>query len=117
MWPSLQVVNQTSVILTRERAIVINMAFVKAIITLDACYIVSPDDERSIQFMSELQRRLKVRKGTPLVPPFTVCVCVAVLWLVQSALQADPAACVCVCVCVCVCMCACTGAHGHQQGG
>uniref|UniRef100_A0A7S0NAT3 Magnesium transporter n=1 Tax=Chlamydomonas leiostraca TaxID=1034604 RepID=A0A7S0NAT3_9CHLO len=50
--------NQTSVILCRERAILINMAFVKAIITTAAVYIVSPDDPASIAFLNELKQRL-----------------------------------------------------------
>ncbi len=58
-----QVAHQTSVILCRERAIVINMAFVKTIITQQACYIVSPDDDRSIQFMAELKARLHAGLG------------------------------------------------------
>jgi hypothetical protein len=50
---------QVSVILTRDRAVVINMAFVKTIITTDACYVVSPDDERALKFTAELQHRLQ----------------------------------------------------------
>lgn len=54
-----QLANQTSVILSREGAILINMAFVKAIITTKECYLVSPDDQRAIAFMSELKTRLR----------------------------------------------------------
>lgn len=56
--------NQTSVILCRERAILINMAFVKAIITTAAVYIVSPDDPLSIGFMNELKQRLQAPSDT-----------------------------------------------------
>ncbi|KAJ9530898.1 hypothetical protein QJQ45_028805, partial [Haematococcus lacustris] len=53
-----QLAGQTSVILCREGAIVINMAFVKAIITTAACYLVSPDDPQAMRFMADLTQRL-----------------------------------------------------------
>jgi hypothetical protein len=50
--------NQAPVIFTRERAIVVSVLYIRAIITTTSVYLVNPDDEASINFMAELKRRL-----------------------------------------------------------
>ncbi|KDD75708.1 hypothetical protein H632_c539p1, partial [Helicosporidium sp. ATCC 50920] len=45
-----------SAILARDRALVINMEFVKAIITTDTVYLTNLEDENALAFALELQR-------------------------------------------------------------
>jgi magnesium transporter len=48
-----------SAILARERAIVVNLEFVKAIIAMDNIYITNLEDQNTVAFVEELQRRLQ----------------------------------------------------------
>lgn len=48
-------------ILARDRAIIVNLDFIKMIIRLDRCYVTCVDDPDAALFMHELQRRLKHR--------------------------------------------------------
>ncbi|KAL4428790.1 hypothetical protein ABPG77_005228 [Micractinium sp. CCAP 211/92] len=48
-----------SAILARERAIVVNLEFIKCIISMDNVYITSLEDQNTQQFVEELQRRLR----------------------------------------------------------
>jgi hypothetical protein len=47
-----------SAILARERALVLNLEFIKCIVTLDAVYLTSLDDPLTLRFVAALQRRL-----------------------------------------------------------
>lgn len=48
-----------SAILARERAIVVNLEFIKCIISLDNIYITNLEDQNTLQFVEELQKRLR----------------------------------------------------------
>ncbi|KAI3437683.1 hypothetical protein D9Q98_000132 [Chlorella vulgaris] len=48
-----------SAILARERAIVVNLEFIKCIIAMDNIYITNLDDQNTQAFVEELQRRLR----------------------------------------------------------
>ncbi|EFN56043.1 hypothetical protein CHLNCDRAFT_57773 [Chlorella variabilis] len=48
-----------SAILARERAIVVNLEFIKCIIAMDNIYITNLDDQNTVAFVEELQRRLR----------------------------------------------------------
>ena len=53
-------------ILCRERALVVNLEFVKMIVGLDKCYVTNLDDENTKSFVQELQRRLQsIHLGIP----------------------------------------------------
>lgn len=55
-----------SAILCRERALVVNLEFIKMIVGLDKCYITNLEDESAGAFVSELQRRISaVSQGLP----------------------------------------------------
>lgn len=51
-------------ILDREKAIVVNLEFVKCIITMDYVMVVNPDDEKAAAFISELRNKL-ANPGAP----------------------------------------------------
>jgi len=53
-----------SAVLARERALVVNLEFVKMIITLDRVFITNLDDANADMFVEELQRRLKHPAGS-----------------------------------------------------
>ncbi|PSC75097.1 magnesium transporter MRS2-7 isoform B [Micractinium conductrix] len=48
-----------SAILARERAIVVNLEFIKCIIGMDNVYITNLEDQNTLLFVEELQRRLR----------------------------------------------------------
>ncbi|KAI3437682.1 hypothetical protein D9Q98_000131 [Chlorella vulgaris] len=52
-----------SAILARERAIVVNLEFIKCIIAMDNIYITNLDDPNTQSFVEELQRRLRTPPG------------------------------------------------------
>lgn len=58
------VTSYPSAILCRERALVVNLEYVKMIIGLEKCYITNLNDENCVEFISELKRRLQsIAKG------------------------------------------------------
>lgn len=58
------VTSYPSAILCRERALVVNLEYVKMIVGLEKCYITNLEDENAGEFVAELQRRLNaISKG------------------------------------------------------
>jgi magnesium transporter len=53
-----------SAVLARDRALVVNLEFIKMIITLDRVFITNLDDPNTNMFIEELQRRLKHPAGS-----------------------------------------------------
>jgi magnesium transporter len=53
-----------SAVLARDRALVVNLEFIKMIITLDRVFITNLDDPNANMFIEELQRRLKHPAGS-----------------------------------------------------
>jgi magnesium transporter len=53
-----------SAVLARDRALVVNLEFIKMIITLDRVFITNLDDPNANEFIEELQRRLKHPAGS-----------------------------------------------------
>ncbi|KAL4428791.1 hypothetical protein ABPG77_005229 [Micractinium sp. CCAP 211/92] len=58
-----------SAILARERAIVVNLEFIKCIISMDNVYITSLEDQNTQQFVEELQRRLRAAAAAAAAGP------------------------------------------------
>ncbi|KAL4451649.1 hypothetical protein ABPG75_007311 [Micractinium tetrahymenae] len=58
-----------SAILARERAIVVNLEFIKCIISMDNVYITNLEDQNTQQFVEELQRRLRAAAAAAAAGP------------------------------------------------
>ncbi|GFR51494.1 hypothetical protein Agub_g13858 [Astrephomene gubernaculifera] len=54
-----------SAILCRDKAIVVNLEYLKAIITTTFVLVVNPEDEKVLRFISEIKRRLAAAGGAP----------------------------------------------------
>lgn len=52
-----------SAILARDQAIVLNLEFIKAIVSIDRIYVTNLDDEHTLAFVEALQRRLGIHGG------------------------------------------------------
>eukprot|EP00887_Chlorella_sp_A99_P007871 scaffold20.g7871.t1 len=74
-----------SAILAREKALVVNLEFIKCIITRARVYVTNLDDQNTLQFVEELQRRL------PASPDATMPLSPSLATLTGTARQAAPA--------------------------